>query len=196
VRFDVAREVFVCVASTDVPPGDPSQGAPALRFFAGSAADLPRLADHDAPTLAAMRARLERGDRWLVGEAGGLIVTYTFLSIAHDFDYPALPGCRFALRDDVAYGYGAWTPPSLRGRGYRRRAFAEELRWLRQIDKKWEASVFIAPQLEPARRSLSTVGIAIEPSWRVTYGRDRQAAFERLGPADDDRCVPITSYNE
>ncbi len=118
------------------------------------------------------------------------------MSIARDFDYVELPGCRFALRADVAYGHGAWTPPSLRGRGYRRRAFLEELRWLRQIDKKWEASVFIAAQLEPARRSLAPVGIRVEPLWRVTYGRDRRAAFERLGDGDDDRCVPITSYNE
>ena len=195
MRFDVARELFVCVASTDVPAADPPD-APAMRFFAGGEADLLRLADHDAPALASMRARLARGDRWLCGEVGGAIVTYTFLSIARDFDYPALPGCRFALRDDVAYGYGAWTPPPLRGRGYRRRAFLEELRWLRQIDKKWEASVFIAPQLAPARRSLSPVGIGLEPLWRVRYGRDRRAAFERLGAADDDRCVPITSYNE
>ena len=95
----------------------------------------------------------------------------------------------------MAYGYGAWTPPSLRGRGYRRLAFAEELRWLRRIDKKWEASVFIAPQLAPARRSLAAAGIVIEPLWRVRYGRDRRAAFERLGDGDDHRCVPITSYN-
>ena len=123
------------------------------------------------PTAAALHARLDRGDRWLLGELDGAIVTYTFLSIARDFDYPALPGCRFALRADVAYGYGAWTPPPLRGRGYRRLAFAEELRWLRRIDKKWEASVFIAPQLAPARRSLAAAGIVIEPLWQVRYGR-------------------------
>ena len=143
-----------------------------------------------------MRASLARGDRWLVGEVGGELVTWTFLSIARNFDYPALPGCRFALAHDVAYGYGAWTPPALRGRGYRRRAFFEELRWLRRIDKKWEASVFMAPQLAPAQRSLAAVGIAIAPLWRVRYGRDRRVAVERLGDGADDRCVPITSYNE
>ncbi len=195
MRFDVARELFVCVASTAVPDDNPP-GDAALRFVAGRAGDLARLADHDAATLASMRARLDRGERWLVGEVDGEIVTYTFLSTTGAFDYPALPGCRFALRADVAYGYGAWTPPAMRGRGYRRRAFLEELRWLRQIDKKWEASVFIAAQLEPARRSLAPIGIDIEPLWRVTYGRDRRAAFERLVDGDDDRCVPITSYNE
>ncbi|HEX8952783.1 MAG TPA: hypothetical protein VF997_11140 [Polyangia bacterium] len=195
MRFDVAREVFVCAVSTGVPEANPP-GSEAMRFLAGDVGDLGRLADHDEAERASMRARLERGDRWLVGEVGGAIVTYTFLSTARDFDYPALPGCRFALRADVAYGYGAWTPPALRGHGYRRRAFLEELRWLRQLDKKWEASVFVASQLEPARRSLGPVGIVVEPLWRVTYGRDRRAAAERLGADEDDRCVPITSYNE
>ena len=195
MRFEVAREVFVCLTSTEGPDEDPP--APVgMRFRDGRAADLARLPGLDGPTLAAMRAGLARGDRWLVGEAGGELVTWTFLSIARNFDYPALPGCRFALRADVAYGYGAWTPPALRGRGYRRRAFLEELRWLRRIDKKWEASVFIAPQLAPARRSLAAVGITVEPRWRVTYGRDRRVAVEPVGDGDDDRCVPITSYNE
>ena len=195
MSFEVARELLVCVTSTAVPDADPPD-APPIRFCDGGVADRARLDDDDAPTAAALRARLDRGDRWLIGELGGAIVTYTFLSIARDFDYPALPGCRFALRADVAYGYGAWTPPPLRGRGYRRRAFVEELRWLRQIDKKWEASVFIAPQLAPARRSLARAGIVIEPLWHVRYGRDRRAAVERLGDAADDRCVPITSYND
>ncbi|MCA1663617.1 MAG: hypothetical protein LC659_05005, partial [Myxococcales bacterium] len=124
------------------------------------------------------------------------IVTYTFLSTARSFDYAPMPGCRFHLRADVAYGYGAWTPPALRGRGYRRRAFLEELRWLRTIDKKWEASVFTAAQLAPARRSLGPAGIVVEPLFCVRYGRDRHATVERLVDGDDDRCVPITSYNE
>ena len=196
MRFDVAREVFVCAASTALPDDDSPDSA--LQFRLAAAADLARLdaADHDAATLAEMRARLERGDRWLVGERGGAIVTYTFLSTARSFDYAPLPGCRFQLRADVAYGYGAWTPPALRGRGYRRRAFVAELRWLRTIDKKWEASVFTAAQLDPARRSLGRVGIRVEPLWRVRYARDRRAEVEPLGDGDDDRCVPITSYNE
>ena len=195
MSFDLARELFVCVASTDVPDADPP-GNQALRFRQGGPADLARLADHDDAARAAMRAHLDRGERWLLGEVDGELVTWTFLSIARDFAYPALPGCRFALRADVAYGHDAFTPPARRGRGYRRRAFLEELRWLRQIDKKWEASVFIAAQLEPARRSLAPAGIVVEPVWRVSYSRDRRAAFERLGDGDDDRCVPITSYNE
>lgn len=189
MRFDVAREVFVCVASTSVPDDDPPETA-ALRFSLRSARDAP-----------AEAAPLDPADRWLVGEVDGAIVTYTLLSTARSFAYPPLPGCRFALRADVAYGYGAWTPPALRGRGYRRRAFLEELRWLRTIDKKWEASVFTAAQLGPARRSLAPVGIGIEPLYCVRYARDpdardRHADVERLVDGDDDRCVPITSYNE
>lgn len=193
MRFELAREIFVCVVSTDVPDEDPPS-RDALRFRSGDAADLARLGDDDAAALA--REALARGDRWLLGEIGSAIATWTFLSIARNFEYPALPGCRFALRADVAYGYGAWTPPSLRRRGYRRCAFLEELRWLRQIDKKWEASVFVAAQLEPARRNLGSVGLVVEPLWRVVYGRDRRPVYERLGDGDDDRCVPITSYNE
>jgi len=184
VRFDVAREVFVCAASTDVPDDNPPETA-ALRFTLRSARDA-----------AAELAPLDPADHWLVGELGGDIVTHTFLSTARSFDYAPLPGCRFRLRADVAYGYGAWTPPALRGRGYRRRAFLEELRWLRTIDKKWEASVFTAAQLDPARRSLLPVGIVVEPLFCVRYARDRHADVERLVDGDDDRCVPITSYNE
>jgi hypothetical protein len=193
--FDLAREVFVCACATGVPDANPGETR-ALVFRHGGVGDLARLVDHDADTLAAMQARLLSGEDWLLGELDGVIVTYTFLSTAGSFDYPALPGCAFSLRADVGYGSGAWTPPHLRQRGYRRRAFLEELRWLRQKDKKWEASVFIAPQRDPARRSLAAVGIVVEPLWRVEYGRDRRLTVERLGPADDDRCVPITSYNE
>jgi hypothetical protein len=186
--FDHARELFVCACATAVADEGPA-AAPAMTFAHGRLADLARLDDHDAPTLAAMRARLERGEDWLLGEVDGTIVTYTFLSTAAVFAYPALPGCTFALRADTASGAGAWTPTALRGRGYRRRAFVEELRWLRQSDKKWEASVFIAPQLLPAQRSLARVGINVEPLWRVTYARDRQLHAERL--AADDRVVPL-----
>jgi hypothetical protein len=192
--FELAREAFVCACATAVPDDDPP-ATRALAFHLGDAADLARLADHDAPALAAMRANLAEGDHWLVGELDGAIVTYTFLSLRRRFEYPALPGCAFSLRADVGYGHGAWTPPAHRNRGYRRRAFLEELRWLRTNDKKWEASVFIAPQLDPARRSLAGVGIVVEPLWRVEYGRDRRLTVERLGAPDDDRCVPITSYN-
>ena len=184
MRFELARELFVCVCATDVPGDNPPETA-ALRF-----------ALHSALDAGAGMAPIDPADRWLVGTLDGAIVTYTFLSTAPAFDYPALPGCRFALRADVGYGYGAWTAPALRKRGYRRRAFLEELRWLRTIDKKWEASVFTAAQLDPARRSLGPVGIVIEPLFVVRYGRDRRAAFERLVDGDDDRCVPITSYNE
>ena len=128
--FDLAREVFVCACATDVPDANPAETR-ALVFRHGGVDDLARLVDHDADTLATMEASLLRGEDWLLGELDGVIVTYTFLSIARSFDYPALPGCAFSLRADVGYGSGAWTPPHLRKRGYRRRAFLEELRWLR-----------------------------------------------------------------
>ncbi|MGZ3442918.1 MAG: hypothetical protein ACXVDD_25530 [Polyangia bacterium] len=185
--FDLSRELFVCACATTVPDADPP-ATQTMRFSHGTPADLLRLADHDAAALAEMRAHLMRGEDWLVGEVDGAIVTYTFLSTADTFDYPALPGCVFSLRADTAYGHGAWTPPALRGRGYRRRAFLEELRWLRQRDKKWEASVFIASQLEPAQRSLAGVGITVEPLWRVRYTRERRLEAERL--VADDRVSP------
>ena len=168
--FDLAREVFVCACATDV-PGDDPPATRALGFRHGGSDDLARLPDHDAAALAEMQARLARGDDWLVGELDGRIVTYTFLSIARSFDYPALPGCAFALRADVGYGYGAWTPPSLRNRGYRRRAFLEELRWLRQIDKKWEA--------ERLHRAAARSGAA-QP--RRRRHRRRAAVARRIWP--------------
>src|SRR5262249_12801930 len=100
---------------------------------------------------------------WMLGELDGEIVTYTFLILGREFRYTYLPGCAFSMRDDTGYGYGAWTPNHLRGRGFRRRAFLEELRILRGLGKRWEASVFIKPQLEGAIRSLKQVGIDVIP---------------------------------
>src|SRR5262249_61532229 len=98
-------------------------------------------------------------------------------------------GCSFRLRADTAYGYGAWTPDHLRGRGYRRNAFVEELRILRGWGKRWEASVFVKSQLERATRSLARVGIHIVPLWRGTYTKEHRLVGEPL--ADDDCVTPL-----
>ncbi len=186
--FDVAREVFVCASATDVPAVD--DAALGLAFRLGTVDDLARLDDaHDAATLVALRARIDGGDTWLVGERDGAIVTYTWLASATRVEYPSLPGCAFSLRDDVGYGYGAWTTPSARGRGYRRHAFVAELRLLAARGKRWEASVFTAAQLAPATGSLRRVGIVVEPLLRVTYTRSRRAELTRLVDDDRVRCL-------
>jgi hypothetical protein len=95
-------------------------------------------------------------------------------------EYPYLPGCAFALPPSFGYGYDAWTPPELRGAGLRRLAFAEELRVLSAAGRAWEASYFVAHQLDGARRSLAQAGIAVVPLWRITLAADRRLRAERL----------------
>lgn len=163
-----------------------------LEFARGSEADLTRLAaEHHGPDdVADMRARLARGDYWLIGAQAGKIVTYTWLSRAPRASYPSLPGCEISLRPDTGYGYDAWTPPELRGQGLRRVAFLEELNILRRTwGLAWEASFFVKHQLEGATRSLGQVGIHVVPLWRVWLKPDRTLAAEKL--ADDaDAAVP------
>jgi hypothetical protein len=189
--FDFSREVFICKCSTavDVHQMDDDPDAQRLRFIQGSAADVERLDRqyHDAGHVQEIRERLARNEYWMVGELDGEIVTYTFLYARESFEYTYLPGCRFAMGSDTAYGYGAWTPNHLRGKGLRRRAFLEELDILRRWGKAWEASVFIKQQIEGANRSLAKVGIEILPLWRVEYTRDRRLVAERLAP--DERSV-------
>lgn len=190
--FDLSREVFICKCSTSVRDDDPDDPLlRKMRFIRGDERDLLRLSPeyHAVSVLTDMRARLVRGEHWMIGEVDGEIVTYTWLISGPQFTYSYLPGCTFRLRGDTAYGYGAWTPNHLRGHGYRRRAFLEELRILRGWGKAWEASVFIKPQLEGAKRSLAQVGIEIVPLYRVTVRRDRSLAAEPL--ADDDAAVPL-----
>src|SRR5581483_3427199 len=126
------------------------------------------------------RARLARGEHWMVGLVDDRIVTYTWLHGRPTCEYPYLPGCTFNLSADTGYGYDAWTPPDLRGGGLRRRAFLEELHILRALGKNWEASYFVKHQLDGATRSLGKVGIVIEPLWRVTLQRDKRLAVENL----------------
>jgi hypothetical protein len=182
----LAREVFLCKCSTaaDAPPHDGSRDRAArhLRFLRGDLSHLGLLdaAHHGDEHVRDFRDRLARGETWLLGLHAERVATYTWL---HDRDtcaYPYLPGCVFDLPADTAFGYDAWTPPELRGSGLRRSAFVEELRLLAGRGKAWEASFFVAHQLEGARRSLGLAGITIVPVWRAALGRDRRLSLTSL----------------
>ena len=186
----LAREVFVCKCSTDVPREDPTAGEQvrAVRWLRGDVATLANLdpSHHNPEHVGELRERLERGEYWMVGELEGRIVTYTWLHKRSRIDYPYLPGCSFTIAADVGYGYDAWTPPDLRGGGLRRRGFLEELHILRTVlGCAWEASFFVKHQLEGATRSLGRVGITIVPLWRARLERDRRLSFENLLPGDE-----------
>jgi len=188
----LAREVFVCKCSTAVPDDDPNANEMARRmvFAKGGEADLARLdpAHHNPQHVEDLRLRLARGEHWLIGDVDGKMVTYTWLHTRPRIEYPYLPGCVFEVAPDVGYGYDAWTPPELRGAGLRRRAFLEELHVLRRAGIRWESSFFVKHQLDGATRSLGSVGIVIEPLWRVTLQRDKSLAVEKL--ADDPSTKP------
>jgi hypothetical protein len=192
-----SREVFVCKCSTHVKPSDeaPHDLASEMRFVKGGEAEIALLdpEHHNAEHVADFRARLARGEHWMVGivdvERANRIVTYTWLHTRPVCDYPYLPGCSFNLAKDVGYGYDAWTPPDLRGGGLRRHAFVEELRILESKGIAWEASYFVKHQLDGATRSLSRVGIDIVPLWRVTLQRDKSLAAEKLAK-DDSSTTP------
>jgi hypothetical protein len=182
----LAREVFVCRCSTAVPADDPNANEMARKmvFKKGDESDLLRLdpAHHNSAHVTELRTRLARGEHWLVGDVDGKMVTYTWLHTRPQIEYPYLPGCVFDVAADVGYGYDAWTPPDLRGAGLRRRAFLEELRVLRGRAIAWEASFFVKHQIEGATRSLASVGITIQPLWRVALTREKSLAVERLAP--------------
>lgn len=179
-----AREVYACRCGTDVPEDDPGASEIARRavFSPGEAADLAALdpAHHDAPHLAELRARLDAGERWTVARVDDRIVHYFWTSTHARCSYPSLPGCLFELDERTGYGHDAWTHPSLRGSGIRRRSFLHELRELRALGKDHEASFFVAYQLEGATRSLGRVGIVVEPLWKISLQRDRTLRFEQL----------------
>jgi len=187
-----AREVFVCKCSTDVVRRDPTATGLAARvtFIKGSEADIDRVdrKHHGDEDLIQMRERLKRDDHWMIGEADGAIVAYTWLHHRGTAAYPSLPGCEIRLRADTGYGYDAWTDPDLRGQGLRRVGFLEELNILRDWGMNWEASFFVKHQLEGATRSLGHAGIEILPLWRVWLKADRTLAAEQL--VDDDAAVP------
>jgi hypothetical protein len=182
----LAREVFLCKCSTAVEAplraGGPEHGVRDLRFVSGDSSHLGLLdpIHHGDEHVRDFRDRLVRGETWLLGLRAGRIATYTWL---HDRDtcaYPYLPECVFDLPADTAFGYDAWTPPELRGSGLRRSAFAEELRLLADRGKAWEASFFVAHQLEGARRSLGLAGISIVPVWRAVLERGRKLSLTSL----------------
>lgn len=184
-----SRNVVACRSSTDVPDEDPEASAVAREVVVapGSEADLDRLdpEHHDPPHVEEMRARLRRGDRFVTGRLGDRIVHYFWLSTRDECAYPSLPGCVFTLDADVGYGYDAWTHPSLRGAGIRRRTFLKELGMLRDLGKRHEASFFVAYQLEGAMRSLGRAGIVLEPVWRISLDGRRSLRFERLLARDE-----------
>jgi hypothetical protein len=187
-----AREVFVCKCSTDVPRTDPSATglAARVRFIKGTEADLDRVSrkHHGDEDIAQMRQRLALGDHWMIGDADGEMVAYTWLHHRDRAVYPSLPGCEIRLRADTGYGYDAWTDPDLRGHGLRRVGFLEELHVLHDWGMRWEASFFVKHQLEGATRSLGQAGIEVIPIWRVWLQPDRKLAAEPL--IDDDAAVP------
>ncbi len=184
----LAREVFVCKCSTAVPLEDPnaSPEAKRVRWLKGTEADLARLQPehHNPEHVEELRARLARGEHWVLGLDGDRVVSYTWLHTRRAIDYPYLPGCTFETADDVGYGYDAWTPPELRGGGLRRVGFLVELNALNAMGMKWEASFFVKHQLEGATRSLGKVGIQIVPLWRARLESRHHLAFENLAPGD------------
>ena len=185
-----AREVFVCKCATAVPAWHDDGAAELVKrmtFKKGEPGDLFSLPreHHDEKHLAELSARLERGEHWMVGEADGQIVTYTWLHTRPTIEYPYLPGCVFQVAGDVGYGYDAWTPPELRKLGLRRKAFVEELTILARAGRAWEASFFVKHQLEGATRSLALAGIEIVPLWRVSLGKGRKLEVEKLASTDE-----------
>src|SRR5579883_3287946 len=113
----LAREVFLCKCSTAVEPpprsGDRDGGTSDLRFVCGDLTHLGLLdpVHHGDEHVRDFRARLARGETWLLGLRGGRVATYTWLHERRTCEYPYLPGCVFDLPPDTAYGYDAWTPP-------------------------------------------------------------------------------------
>jgi hypothetical protein len=190
-----AREVFVSLCPTDVPPSDPNATGMAaeVRWVRGTEADLARVdpEHHNEEHVADLKRRLDEGEYWLIGEHDGAIVSYTWLHHRDSASYPSLPGCEIRLRDDVGYGYDAWTPPELRGQGIRRVGFLAELNILRrEWGLKWEASFFVKHQLEGATRSLGKAGIEVIPTYRVFLKRDRTLGAELLNEELADVAVP------
>jgi len=193
-----AREVYACRCGTDVPDDDPgaSDLARRVRIERGSEADLALLdrEHHDDAHLEELRGRLARSELWIVGRLDDRIVHYFWLTQQASCSYPSLPGCTFSLDADTGYGYDAWTHPELRGSGIRRRTFLEEMHLLKELGKRYEASFFVAYQLEGATRSLGKVGIVVEPVWRITLQRDRTLRFDPMLARDETmRPAPVAN---
>ena len=178
-----ARELFVCVCPTDVAANHApvDETVVEVAYRRGTIDDLARLdvEDHKEGYLETLRTRFS-DHYWLLGELAGTIVTYTWLHTLDRADYRYIPGCEIHIGDGCGYGYDAWTPPSLRGKGLRRGAFREELRVLRELGCDYEASFFVKHQLHGATRSLGLAGISVIPLWRILVGRNRLLSAERV----------------
>lgn len=195
-----AREVFVCKCSTDVRENDPeaTEEVKKVRWVQGTEEHL-ALVDpqfHDAAHVEDLRARLRRGEHWVLGLSGDRVVSYTWLHTRSTIDYPYIKGCAFRVAPDVGYGYDAWTPPDLRGGGLRRTGFLQELHVLKRMGMKWEASFFVKHQLEGATRSLGKVGIEIVPLWRARLAKRDLVEFEQLVPGDESTAPLETQPRE
>ncbi|MFO0593311.1 MAG: hypothetical protein U0441_37565 [Polyangiaceae bacterium] len=179
-----SREVYACRCNTHVPEEDPgaSEIARKASFRSGTVADLAALdpAHHDMAHLEELALRLRAGETWTVAELDGRIVHYFWISTARRCVYPSLPGCEFELCARTGYGHDAWTHPDLRSSGVRRRSFLYELNLLREMGRDYEASFFVAYQLEGATRSLAKVGIVVEPLWKIHLTKERSLRFEAL----------------
>ena len=150
-------------------------------FKMGSEADLSRLdtKDHAPGYLSECRQRFD-DHWWLIGELDSKIVTYTWLHQKNSAQYRFLKGCNIKLSKSCGYGYDAWTPPEMRGKGLRRLAFAYELQFLKGEGLSYEASFFVKHQLEGATRSLAKAGIDVLPVWRLKVQRDKTYEVECL----------------
>jgi len=191
----LGREVFLCKCSTDVAGGrDRDATGGGLRFVSGGEAHLCLLdkTSHGREHEIEFRARLARGEHWVLGLLGERVATYTWLHTRPRCAYPYLKSCAFSLPVPFGYGYDAWTSPELRGGGLRRQAFVHELRTLRSLGKDWEASFFVSYQLAGACRSLARAAIEIVPLWRIALGADRRLTIERLAATDRDASPEFT----
>ncbi len=186
----LAREVFVVKCATEVAREAPPAG---LRFKRGSEQDLARLApveESDATAAEELRARLQNGDHWVLGELDGAIATWGWLHTRERIDYPWLHGCAFDVSSDAGFSFDAWTSPALRDRGLRRQAALEENRVLAALGKKWNVAFYVVHQLEAAKKSLAKVGIELVPLWRVSVENRKALRLERLAPKEDATAKP------
>ena len=191
----ISRDLFVCKCATSVPrlASGATRDVDGVRWLRGDEEHLSLLSpgEHRPHQIEELRARLRRGEHWVLGVSEGHVVSYTWLHTRSTIDFPYLPGCTFRVAAGVAYGYDAWTPSELRGRGFRRRAFLEELHVLNEMGMEWEASFFAQHQIDGARRSLAMVGIDIIPLWRTRLV-GRTLSFERIAEADES-AMPIAA---
>jgi hypothetical protein len=179
-----SRVAYVCKCPTRLPDGPrarPDVRGP-FEVRLGGPDDLRRLpADYAGPSrLPELRARLDAGELFLVGELDGLIASCTWLRQGGSFSLHHLPRATFRLAPNVGYGHDAWTDPALSGKGLRRAVFEEELRTLDGLGFAWEVSYFVDHQLEGGRRTLARIGAPLTVLWKVVIQRDGGVALTEL----------------